>query len=81
MSWRWINYKNAYDVVPHSWLKEPIKSMQLANNLKKPLFDTIERWKTILKTNNQILGEINIKRRIFQRVTLSPLLFVIVLIP
>ena len=36
---------------------------------------------TILTGNNQILEEVNIKRGICQGDTLSPLLFVIVLIP
>lgn len=77
----WNDYKKAHDMAPHSWLKEALELVKLAKNIKKHLFDSRERWKTVLKANNQVLKEVNIKRGIFQGDTLSPLLFVIVLIP
>ena len=55
--------------------------MRFTDNVKKVLFDSMGRWKTILTANNQVLGEVNIKRGIFQGDILSPILFVIVLIP
>ena len=77
----WINYKKAYNMVPHLWLEEAVELVRLAENLKKLMFDSMERWKTILTASNQVLGKVNIKRGIFQEDTISPLLFVIVLIP
>ena len=77
----WIDYKKAYDMVPHSWLKEVVQLMGVADNIKKLLFNSMEKWRTILTSNNETLGEVEIKRGIFQGDTLSPLLFIMVLIP
>ena len=52
----WIDYKTAYDMVPQLWLKEAVELAQLADNLKKLLFDSMERWKTILTANNKVPG-------------------------
>ena len=41
----------------------------------------MENWQTILMVGNKELARVNIQRGIFQRDTLSPLLFVISLIP
>ena len=41
----------------------------------------MEKWYVELTPNGKLLGEVNIKRGIFQGDTLSPLLFVIALIP
>ena len=77
----WIDYKKAYDMVPHTWIKEVVELFGVADNIKTLLFKSMEKWKTILTSNNEILGEVEIKRGIFQGDTLSPLLFVMVLIP
>ena len=45
------------------------------------MFNSMEKWRTILTSNNETLGEVEIKRGIFQGDTLSPLLFIMVLIP
>ena len=77
----WIDYKKAYDMVPHSWLKEVAEMFGMAENIKTLLFDSMNRWKTVLTANNEVIGEVEIKRGIFQGDTLSPLLFIMVLIP
>ena len=41
----------------------------------------IENWKTVLKSNQEVLGTVYIKRGIIQGDSLSPLLFVILMIP
>ena len=38
-------------------------------------------WKTVLMANSEVLGEVNINRGIFQGDSLSPLLFIIVMLP
>ena len=75
------DYKNTYNMVPQSWLKEAMELVWFANNHQKLLFDSMERWKTIPTADNHVLGEVNIKKGILQGDTLSPLLFAIVLIP
>ena len=41
----------------------------------------MKTWKTELTSGNEVLGEVEIKRGIFQGDTLSPLLFVLAMIP
>ena len=41
----------------------------------------MKNWRTTLMSNGQILGDVNIRRGIFQGNSLSPLLFVACLIP
>ena len=77
----YIDYKKAYDMVPHSWLIETLKMVGIASNIRETLETSMKNWKTELTANGQSLGEIEIKRGIFQGDSLSPLLFVIVLIP
>ena len=43
--------------------------------------DSVEKWKLMLCSGNSELGEVEIKRGIFQRDSLSPLVFVLALIP
>ena len=41
----------------------------------------MEKWRVMLCTGNSELGEVDIKRDIFQGDSLSPLVFVLALIP
>ncbi len=77
----WIDYKKAFDMVPHSWLVECMEIFGVAHNMKHLILKSMENWKTELTSANQVLGEVNIKRGIFQGDSLSPLLFVLALIP
>ena len=43
--------------------------------------NSMEKWRVMLCAENSELGEINIKRGIFQGDSLSPLVFVLALIP
>ena len=38
----WIDYKKAYDVVPHSWIKECLDLFGVAENIKTLLVSRIE---------------------------------------
>ena len=77
----WIDYKNAYDMVPHSWIKECLDLFGVAENIKTLLVNSIEKWRVMLCAGNSELGEVDIKQGIFQRDSLSPLVFVLALIP
>ena len=72
----WIDYKEAYDMVPHSWILESISLVGIANNINRLLENNMANWKTELTA-----GKVHIKRGIFQGDSLSPLLFVITMIP
>ena len=77
----WIDYKKAYDMVPHSWIIECLDFFGVAENIKSLFVNSKEKWKVILCSRNSELGEVEIKRGIFQGDSLSPLVFVLALIP
>ena len=67
-------------MVPHSWI---IKSLQLvgaADNVINILEKSLLSWRVQLNAGDQVLRDGNIRRRIFQGDSLSPLLFVICLL-
>ena len=72
----WIDYKKAYDMVPHSWIIECLDLFGVAENIKSLLVNSMEKWKIMLCS-----GEVEIKQGIFQGDSLSPLVFVLALIP
>ena len=76
----WIDYKKAYDMVPHSWIIKCLDLFGVAENIKTLLVNSMEKWKVMLCSGNSELGEVEIKRGIFQD-SLSPLVFVLALIP
>ena len=77
----WIGYKKAYDMVPHSWIIECLYLFGVAENIKSLLVNSMEKWKVILCSRSSKLGEVEIKHGIFQGYSLSPLVFVLALIP
>jgi len=45
----WIDYKKAYDMVPHSWILESVTLVGIADNFKRLLKNSIMgNWKTQL---------------------------------
>ena len=77
----WIDYRKAYDMVPHSWIVEVLEMFMVAGNVRQLLCGSMRDWKTELTSNGEVLGEVQIKRGIFQGYSLSPLLFVLAMIP
>ena len=77
----WIDYKKADDMAPHSWIIECLDLFQVADNIKSLLVNSMEKWKVMLYSGNSELGEVEIKRGIFQGDSLFPLVFVLALIP
>ena len=62
----WINYKKAYDMVPHSWIIKCLDLFGVAEDIKSLLVSSMEKWKVMLCSGNCELGEVEIKRGIFQ---------------
>ena len=77
----WIDHKKAYDMVSHSWTIECLDLFGVAENIKSLLVNSMEKWKVMLCSGNSELGEVKIKRGTFQGDSLSPLVFVLALIP
>ena len=77
----WIDYKKAYDFVPHSWIIECLDMLGIAENVRNVLENSMKNWKLRLASNGLDLCDIDVNRGIFQGDSLSPLIFVICMIP
>ena len=75
----WIDYKKAYDMVPHSWIITTLQMFGVADNVIDLMSRSMTKWRTNLYFNGEFLGSVNINRGIFQGDSFSPLLFVIAL--
>ena len=76
----WVDFRKAYDMVPHVWIIKALKLIGAALNVIAFLKSTMIDWKTELISGDINFGEVNTNRGIFQGDSLSPLLFVISLI-
>ena len=77
----WIDYKKAYDMIPHSWILECLRMFKISEPVVKFIGNSMEDWKVDLTAAGDKLAEVGIKRGIFQGDSLSPLLFVLTMIP
>ena len=77
----WIDFRKAYDMVPQAWITKALKLIRAAPGVIALLKSSMTDWKTELISGDINLGEVKINRGIFQGDSLSPLLFVISLIP
>ena len=77
----WIDYRKAYEMVPHSWVQKCMEVLGVAVNVRSFVNASMKQWNTELTASNQRLGNVKIRRGIFQGDSLSPLLFVLVMIP
>ena len=53
----------------------------IAENLRTFLQKSMKQWRLSLTTNGEDLGEVNVKRGIFQGDSLSPLMFMLSMVP
>ena len=77
----WIDYKKAFNSLPHSWIVKCLEIVGVSANIRQFLRVAMASWKTVLTVNGQVLDYVYIKRGIFQGDSLSPLLYVIAMIP
>ena len=77
----WIDYCKAYYMVPHSWIQRCMEMFGVAVNVRFFVNTSMKQWNTDLTASNQRLGNVKIRRGTFQGDSLSPLLFVLVMIP
>ena len=81
LSMAWVDYKKAYDMVPHSWIIDTMGMVGLADNIIGLIKQSMNKWKTNLYADGKLIGSVPIRRGIFQGDSFSPLLFVIALLP
>ena len=77
----WIDYKNAYDMVPQSWILHCLKMHKITNQIVQFIEKTMQTWRVELAIEEQNLAAVKIQRGIFQGDALSPLLYVIAMMP
>ena len=77
----WIDFRKAYDMIPHSWMIKSLELVGAAKNIVNLLKETMEKWKTNLICSNTHLGAVKINCGIFQDESLSLLLFAVSLLP
>ena len=41
----WMNYRKAYDMVPHTWIQEALGMMEIAGNISEFMLDSMQKWK------------------------------------
>ena len=74
-----IDYKKAYDMVPHTWINE-VEMFGIVKNVGMFLKDSMTRWQTELTAYGERLGEVRIKRS-FSRRSVSPRIFIPCMVP
>ena len=62
----WIDYRKAYDSMPHTWILEVLKLYKIADNVYNFLLNSMMLWKTVLTLNGQPLGSVKIQREYFK---------------
>ena len=77
----WIDYRKAYDMVLHSWIEKCMNMFGVAISVRSVISKSMKHWNTELNAGQSRLGNVKIKRGIFQGDSLSPLLFVMTMIP
>ena len=85
LSMAWIDYRKAFDSVPHTWINRCLELYKINDTLREFLKRQMLHWKTDITLNHKE-GEMNIpdvqiKRGIFQGDSLSPLLFCLTIDP
>jgi hypothetical protein len=85
LSMAWIDYRKAFDSVPHSWILKSMELYGLSPAVVRFMEWSMKTWRTTLHlTHNNVVdqsAEISISRGIYQGDSFSPLLFCIALIP
>ena len=81
----YIDYKKAFDSVPHSWLIRVLQIYKINPTIVTFLENAMDNWNTVLslttKTTKVSTDEIRIRNGIFQGDSLSPLWFCLALNP
>ena len=76
-----IDYKNAYDMVPQSWIIHCLKMYKISHEVINFIEKNMQTWWVNLTAGGRSLAETKIQRGIFQGDALSPLLLIIAMMP
>ena len=76
-----INYKKAYDIVPQNWIINCLNINKISHEVINFIEKSMKTWRVELTPGERSLAETKIKSGIFQGDALSPLLFIIAMMP
>ena len=63
----WIDYRKAYDFVPHSWILNCLDMLGIADNVRSFLKKSMKKCKLLLNSNGSDLCEVDANRCHFPR--------------
>ena len=66
LSMAWIDYKKTYEMVPHSWILKYLEMVGGTKNMITIISNSMINWKTVLTSGGTDLGQVDIRRGIFQ---------------
>ena len=85
VSMMWIDYKKAYDSVPHTWIIKMMEIYKIDKTTRKFIQELMPTWRSQLNLHYEggkiTTDNIKFRRGIFQGDSLSPLLFCLCLTP
>ena len=77
----WIDRKKVYGMVAQSWILHCLKMYKISHEVIQFIEQTMKTWRVELTTGGRSIAETKIQRGIFQGDSLSPLLFIIAMMP
>lgn len=85
LSTTWINYKEVFDSMPHTWIIKSLELYKVCPTITRFIWENMKSWKTILHLNHNkgimTSRPIKIKSGIYQGDSLSPLVYCLALVP
>ena len=64
-------------MVPHSWIIDCLETVGINEKIQRLIAESMKSWRVELTNEEENLGEVNIRRKIFQGDSLSPLLLIV----
>ena len=65
LSMAWIDYKKAYDSVPHDWIKDILKIYKISPEILRFVDDVMKMWKVNISLHHEegtlVINEVKIK--------------------
>lgn len=77
----WIDYKSNWDSLLYDWILKCLNMIEISDNIRNFVKHWMAPWTMQLTLNGENVGEVDIWWCILQGDSLSPLLWVIALIP